>query len=146
MEVASEAMITRNNTNRLVGNGKALLELTSKHGVILHDTPADYFTEYMNAAQATIKKNAEQNAFYYARLIETPSCRWSTQQCQAAGVNPFSSDCEVQKDEANMRALDTGATGPVYDNCCRKAEDEPFYSPVIRERAWSSPIWVAGPR
>ncbi len=64
MEIASEAMITRNNTNRLVGNGKALLELTSKHGVILHDTPADYFTEYMNAAQATIKKNAEQNAFF----------------------------------------------------------------------------------
>jgi hypothetical protein len=90
--------------------------------------------------------NAAQHAFYYARLVETPSCRWSTQQCQAAGVNPFSSDCEAQKDEANMRALDAGATGPVYDNCCRKAEDEPFYSPVIQERAWSSPIWVAGPR
>jgi hypothetical protein len=90
--------------------------------------------------------NANQNAFYYARLIETPSCRWSTQQCQAAGVNPFSSDCEAQKDEANMRALNAGAVGPVYDNCCRKAEDEPFYSPVIQERAWSSPIWVAGPR
>ena len=90
--------------------------------------------------------NANQNAFYYARLIETPSCRWSTQQCQAAGVNPFSSDCEAQKDEANMRALNAGAVGPVYDNCCRKAEDEPFYSPVIQERAWSSPIWFAGPR
>ena len=88
----------------------------------------------------------DQNAFYYARLIETPSCRWSTQQCQAAGVNPFSSDCEAQKDEANARALNAGAVGPVYDNCCRTAEDEPFYSPVIRERAWSSPIWVAGPR
>jgi hypothetical protein len=89
---------------------------------------------------------AAQHAFYYARLVETPSCRWSTQQCQAAGVNPFSSDCEAQKDEANMRALNAGAVGPVYDNCCRKAEDEPFYSPVIQERAWSSPIWVAGPR
>ena len=90
--------------------------------------------------------NAAQHAFYYARLVETPSCRWSTQQCQAAGVNPFSSDCEAQKNEANMRALEAGATGPVYDNCCRKAENEPFYSPVIQERAWSSPIWVAGPR
>lgn len=90
--------------------------------------------------------NAAQNAFFYARLIETPSCRWSTLQCQAAGVNPFSSDCDAQKNEANLRALNAGATGPVYDNCCRKAENEPFYSPVIRERAWSSPIWVAGPR
>jgi hypothetical protein len=39
MEIASEAMITRNITNRAVENGKALIELTSKHGVILHDTP-----------------------------------------------------------------------------------------------------------
>lgn len=89
---------------------------------------------------------AGQNAFYYARLLETPSCRWSTRQCQAAGVNPFASDCEAQRDLANDRALAEGATGPVYDNCCRKAEDEPFYSPVIQERAWSSPIWVAAPR
>jgi len=64
MEVASEAMITRNITNRAVENGKALIDLTTNHGVILHDTPADYFTEYMNAAQATLKKNAAENAFF----------------------------------------------------------------------------------
>ena len=64
MEVASEAMITRNITNRAVENGKALIDLTENHGVILHDTPADYFVEYMNAAQATIAKNAAENAFF----------------------------------------------------------------------------------
>ena len=85
----------------------------------------------------------DQNAFYYARLIETPSCRWSTLQCQAAGVNPFAEDCPVQKDAANARALAAGATGPVYDNCCRGSDTEAFYSPVIQERAWSSPIWIA---
>src|SRR6056300_1707613 len=37
MEVASEAMITRNITNRAVENGKALIDLTQNHGVILHD-------------------------------------------------------------------------------------------------------------
>ena len=64
MEVASEAMITRNITNRAVENGKALIDLTENHGVKLWDTPADYFTEYMNAAQATLKKNAASNAFF----------------------------------------------------------------------------------
>jgi hypothetical protein len=86
-----------------------------------------------------------QNVFYYARLVETPSCRWSTLQCQTAGVSPFSQDCTIQKDRANALALEAGASGPVYDNCCRLASQEPFYSPVIRERAWSSPIWITAP-
>jgi TRAP-type mannitol/chloroaromatic compound transport system substrate-binding protein len=64
MEIASEAMITRNITNRAVENGKALIELTTKHGVILHDTPADYFVEYMAAAKATILKNSKENKFF----------------------------------------------------------------------------------
>ena len=34
-----------------------------------------------------------------------------------------------------------GAKGDVYGNCCKKTGEEPFYSPVIQERAWSSPIW-----
>ncbi len=49
---------------RIYENGKALRELTEKHGVILHDTPADYFKEYMNAAKATLEKNAAGNAFF----------------------------------------------------------------------------------
>ena len=31
---------------RIAENGMALKELTEKHGVILHDTPNDYFKEY----------------------------------------------------------------------------------------------------
>ena len=30
----------------------------------LHDTPADYFSEYMNAAKASLEKNAAKNAFF----------------------------------------------------------------------------------
>ncbi len=81
-------------------------------------------------------------AFYYARVMENPSCRWSTRHCMAAGVNPFSPDCRAQA-EAHTHTLqeERGARGDVYGNCCKQTEDEPFYSPVIQERAWTSPIW-----
>ncbi|MCX2981987.1 DUF3604 domain-containing protein [Halieaceae bacterium IMCC14734] len=53
-----------------------------------------------------------QRAVYYARVVENPSCRWSTWQCNAmpAAARPTScSDPEVPK--------------------------------FIQERAWTSPIW-----
>lgn len=86
--------------------------------------------------------DASQSAFYYVRVLENPSCRWSTRQCQAAGVNPFSDSCSAQATRANEVAHDRGAEGPVYDKCCLAEEEEPFYSPIIQERAWTSPIWV----
>ena len=33
-------------------------------GVILEDTPTDYFTEYMAAAKKTLNKNAAENKFF----------------------------------------------------------------------------------
>ena len=87
--------------------------------------------------------NADENAFYYARVVENPSCRWSTLQCMDAGVNPFSDQCEAQSLAASAKAREEqGAVGEVYENCCRSADNEAFYSPVIQERAWTSPIWI----
>jgi len=63
---------------------------------------------------------AEQNAFYYARVVENPTCRWSQHLCVAAGV-----DCE-----------DPSTVTSGYEGCCR-ADHEP----IIQERAWTSPIW-----
>ena len=84
----------------------------------------------------------EQHAFYYARVLENPSCRWSTLQCKAAGVDPFAENCVQLAEIKTQQAQDKlGATGDVYGKCCIKAEDEPFYSPTIQERAWTSPIW-----
>jgi hypothetical protein len=83
----------------------------------------------------------DQPAFYYVRVLENPTCRWSTLQCQAAGVNPFSDQCDAQAATQNARARERGAQGDVYGKCCLREEAEPFYSPLIQERAWTSPIW-----
>src|SRR5262249_58280327 len=70
-------------------------------------------------------------SFYYARSRETPSCRWSTRVCKAAGVDPFASDCVAQ----------AAAAPPEFADCCLGTTNDPFLSPTIQERAWSSPIW-----
>jgi hypothetical protein len=87
----------------------------------------------------------DQPAFYYARVLENPTCRWSTLQCQAAGVNPFSEACEEQAAGATERAQDAGAIGNVYGRCCLDEAEQPFYSPILRERAWTSPVWYRPP-
>jgi TRAP-type mannitol/chloroaromatic compound transport system substrate-binding protein len=49
MEVAADASLIRSLSYRIYENGKALKDLTENHGVILHDTPPDYFTESQKA-------------------------------------------------------------------------------------------------
>ena len=61
----------------------------------------------------------QQRAFYYARVVENPVCRWSTRLCNAQGVQ-----C---------------ATGPPptgLEACC-----DGSIPATIQERAWTSPIW-----
>ncbi len=64
IEVAANASLMRAISYRIYENGKALKDLTENHGVILHDTPADYFPAYMNAAKASLEKNAAENEFF----------------------------------------------------------------------------------
>ncbi|MBX3275519.1 MAG: DUF3604 domain-containing protein [Sandaracinaceae bacterium] len=58
-------------------------------------------------------------AFWYARVLEVPTCRWSRALCNAQGL-----DCA---------AID--ASHPMW-SCC-----DPTVEHVIEERAWTSPIW-----
>jgi TRAP-type mannitol/chloroaromatic compound transport system substrate-binding protein len=64
MEVAATASLSKAMSYRIYENGKALKFLTEEAGVILHDTPADYFPAYMAAAKASLEKNAAKNAFF----------------------------------------------------------------------------------
>ena len=85
-----------------------------------------------------------QPAFYYARVLENPTCRWSTLHCKAAGVDPFAGNCSEQAVAATAAAQAEGASGDVFGGCCLKPEEEPFHETVIQERAWTSPIWYSG--
>ena len=59
-----DASLMRAMAYRIYENGKALKDLTDNHGVILHDTPADYFPAYMNAVNTTMKKYKEESPFF----------------------------------------------------------------------------------
>lgn len=64
--------------------------------------------------------DAMQNAYYYARVVENPSCRWSQYICSANKVDCANPDTIVEGLEA----------------CCSIE-----HRPTIQERAWTSPIW-----
>jgi hypothetical protein len=68
--------------------------------------------------------NPEAQAFYYTRVLENPSCRWSQQICAAAGV----------------RCDEPGTIPEGMGNCCAAEHQK-----IIQERAWTSPIWYTPP-
>lgn len=105
-----------------------------------------------------------QRAYYYARVLENPTCRWSTYQCANASYDcaDWSYDaCQALKDDEDrsnytcdccdpaaglnptfcegVDCTDPGALPPDEERCCHQVE------PVIQERAWTSPIWYQPP-
>ncbi len=94
MEIAADASLMRSLSYRIYENGKALKDLTENHGVILHDTPADYFTEYMNAAKATLEKNAAENAFFKEV--------WDSQKAFADVAVPFWAGAQMSNASLGM--------------------------------------------
>jgi Protein of unknown function (DUF3604) len=64
--------------------------------------------------------DAAAPAFYYARVVENPSCRWNTWACNAHHV-----DCSRPESVPSELAA-----------CCDASVPK-----SIQERAWTSPIW-----
>ena len=94
MEVAADASLIRSLSYRIYENGKALKDLTENKGVILHDTPEDYFTEYMAAAKATLERNAAENAFFKEV--------WDSQKAFAEIAVPFWSGAQMSNAKLGM--------------------------------------------
>ena len=94
MEVAANASLSKSMSYRIYENGKALKDLTENHGVILHDTPADYFPAYMGAAKASLEKNAAKNKFF-AKV-------WQSQKDFADIAVPFWSGAQMSNAKLGM--------------------------------------------
>ncbi|MEM7137831.1 MAG: DUF3604 domain-containing protein, partial [Myxococcota bacterium] len=90
----------------------------------------------------------EVQAFYYARVLENPTCRWTTRGCRSEGIDcedpstitspDFALCCDLTDEQCAAAAVDCAAL-PVpeeFASCCR-----PRVPRTIQERAWTSPIW-----
>ena len=94
MEVAANASLSKAMSYRIYENGKALADLTQNHGVILHDTPADYFPAYMAAAKKSLETNAAKNKFF-AKV-------WNSQKKFADIAVPFWSGAQMSNAKLGM--------------------------------------------
>lgn len=86
----------------------------------------------------------DEYAFYYARVLEEPVCRYSTLWCrERIGVDPLDLD-QCRTDLAQLAASDDPQEVLRANHgaaCCSNQTTTPFVQPVIQERAWTSPIW-----
>ncbi|MGB5350602.1 MAG: DUF3604 domain-containing protein, partial [Polyangiales bacterium] len=84
-------------------------------------------------------------AYYYARVLEVPTCRWSTRMCVQAKYDCDKQDRPIDKQccqqSAGLHPRDCRAVvcdeTNANDACCQPGVVRPF----IQERAWTSPIW-----
>ncbi len=84
--------------------------------------------------------NAAQDSYYYARVLEVPSCRWSAWSCNV----DKKVDCSKLEPSNGMFSESSGFKG--YEGCCVIKGAPGGFSgkntfTTIEERAWASPIW-----
>jgi hypothetical protein len=69
-----------------------------------------------------------EHAFYYARVLENPSCRWNQYYCLDRQVD-CSKPPALGEDVVGYDAFD-------YQQCCNEQVPR-----AVQQRAWTSPIW-----
>ena len=91
-----------------------------------------------------------QHAYYYVRVLENPTCRWSVLQCLENGY-----DCESPTTNLDRDCCDpvVGLNRTACDNVACENTDlltehearccVPPVELTIQERAWTSAIWYA---
>lgn len=84
-----------------------------------------------------------EDAYYYARVLEQPTCRWNTRRCVIQGVN-----CADLGSTDGTFSEESGNAG--FEGCCDIEGAPGSFTganrfDVIRERAWTSPIWHETP-
>ena len=99
LEVAANASLSKSQSYRIGTNGAALKDLTENHGVILEDTPADYFTEYMAAAKKLLEEAAAEDEFF-AEV-------WQSQKDFADIVVPFWAGAQTSNASLGRAHADT---------------------------------------
>ncbi len=79
-----------------------------------------------------------QDVYYYARILENPSCRWNTWLCVKEQV-------ECAQLELPTRSFPQGSAYVGYEGCCEPSPEDPnqarLKQELIQERAWTSPFW-----
>lgn len=103
IEVAANAALIKAHSYRIYENGKALKELTEKHGVQLHPTPPEYFKEYGEAAKKLFEETAAKNPFFKEV--------WDSQRAFAELAIPF---------WAGAQKANAGITGAYADSLKQK--------------------------
>jgi TRAP-type mannitol/chloroaromatic compound transport system substrate-binding protein len=92
IEVSANAALMKALSYRILENGKALKMLVEEDGVIIQDTPEEYFTAYAEAAQAVFETYAAENAFFkevwdsQRAFAEVAIPFWATQQTANARI------------------------------------------------------------
>ena len=98
IETAANASLMKFVARRIMNNGKALKILTEDEGVILHDTPDDYFTEFSAAAYKNIQELKETDSFFaevfnsMEKFAEVAVPYWSNAQLSNAKLGKAYAD------------------------------------------------------